>query len=265
MAYSLCEPNEGAFNFPGTSRHLELINMLAMENETDRLKVLIIENDPSQLGVLRIFLDRQGYDVYPCSSGEEGTTLALRIRPDIVLMDVCLPDIDGYTACQKIKRAIDVPVIFFSAKTDEADVVEGFRSGADDFISKPIHLHELASRMETRLRNSSHSPQINLYCDKSLLIDLKHRKVMRKGVPVHLTPLEYKLLACLVRHAGEVVSHKTLLKEVWGHCYMDGVTNLSLYIHYLREKLEDDPENPLYIRSEWGSGYWFSAQNEEEK
>lgn len=226
-------------------------------------KVLIVDDDACQLQLLKMFLGQQGYDIYTSQNGMEGTLLAAKIHPDIILLDVCLPEMDGYATCQKLREFSMAPVILFSARANESDVVEGFKSGADDYIAKPIHLQELALRMESRLRTASHPPQINLYHDKCLYIDLQHRKVLRNGKNIHLTPLEYKLLVCLVRHAGEVVSHKVILKEVWGHCYMDGVTNLSLYIHYLREKLEDDPENPVYIRSEWGSGYWFSVQNEE--
>lgn len=226
-------------------------------------RVLIIDDEPGQLQLMKMFLSQQGYDIYTSPDGQEGTNLAARIHPDIVLMDVCLPGMDGYAACQKLRETSNTPVILFSAKSSEADIVEGFMSGADDYIAKPVHLRELVWRMETRLRTAAQTPQIKLYQDKALTVDLQHRKVIRNGATIHLTPLEYKLLVCLVKHAGEVVSHKVILKEVWGHCYMDGITNLSLYVHYLREKLEEDPENPVYIRSEWGSGYWFSVQNEE--
>lgn len=226
-------------------------------------RVLIIDDEPGQLQLMKMFLSQQGYDIYTSPDGQEGTNLAARIHPDIVLMDVCLPGMDGYAACQKLRETSNAPVILFSAKSSEADIVEGFMSGADDYIAKPVHLRELVWRMETRLRTAAQTPQIKLYQDKALTVDLQRRKVMRNGATIHLTPLEYKLLVCLVKHAGEVVSHKVILKEVWGHCYMDGITNLSLYVHYLREKLEEDPENPVYIRSEWGSGYWFSVQNEE--
>lgn len=210
-----------------------------------------------------MFLVQQGYEIYTSLDGTEAVNLATQIHPDIILLDVCLPDMDGYAACQKMREFTSAPVIFISVKCGEPDVIQGFKSGADDYVSKPIRLHELSQRMESRMRNASQLPSINIYRDKSLFVDLRRKLVMRNGNLVHLTPLEFKLLVCLVHHAGEVVSHKVILKEVWGHCYLDGVTNLSLYIHYLREKLEDDPEHPVYIRSEWGSGYWFSVQNEE--
>ena len=224
---------------------------------------MIVDDDPGQLQLMTMFLSQQGYEIFTAGDGTEATRMVAKVRPDIILLDVCLPGMDGYATCQKLKEVTLAPVIFFSAKTSESDIIEGFKSGGDDYITKPLHLRELVLRMETRLKNASQPPQIKLYQDRSLTVDLQRKKVVRNGNSIHLTPLEYKLLVCLVRHAGEVVSHKVILKEVWGHCYMDGITNLSLYIHYLREKLEDDPENPVYIRSEWGSGYWFSVQNEE--
>lgn len=227
-------------------------------------RVLIVDDDPAQVQMLKMFLVQQGFEIYTSLDGTEAVNLAAQIHPDIILLDICLPDMDGYTACQKVREFTSAPVIFMSVKTSEPDIVQGFKSGADDYVSKPVRLQELLQRIETRLRNSSQLPQINIYRDKSLFVDLQRKRVMRNGSLIHLTPLEFKLLVCLVRHAGEVVSHKVILKEVWGHCYMDGVTNLSLYVHYLREKLEDDPENPVYIRSEWGSGYWFSVQTEEQ-
>lgn len=226
-------------------------------------RVLLVDDDPAQIQMLKMFLVQQGYEIYTSLDGTEAVNLAAQIHPDIILLDVCLPDMDGYAACQKMREFTSAPVIFISVKCGEPDVIQGFKSGADDYVSKPIRLHELSQRMESRMRNASQLPSINIYRDKSLFVDLRRKLVMRNGNLVHLTPLEFKLLVCLVHHAGEVVSHKVILKEVWGHCYLDGVTNLSLYIHYLREKLEDDPEHPVYIRSEWGSGYWFSVQNEE--
>ncbi len=224
---------------------------------------MIVDDDPGQLQLMTMYLSQQGYDIFTAADGDEATRMITKVHPDIILLDVCLPGQDGYATCHKLRELTVAPVILFSAKTSETDIVEGFKSGADDYITKPLHLRELVQRMETRLRNVSQQPQIKLYQDRSLTVDLQRRKVLRNGNTIHLTPLEYKLLVCLVRHAGEVVSHKVILKEVWGHCYMDGITNLSLYIHYLREKLEEDPENPVYIRSEWGSGYWFSVQNED--
>jgi two-component system KDP operon response regulator KdpE len=226
-------------------------------------RVLLVDDDPAQIQMLKMFLVQQGYEIYTSLDGTEAVNLAAQIHPDIILLDVCLPDMDGYVACQKMREFTSAPVIFISVKCGEPDVIQGFKSGADDYVSKPIRLHELSQRMESRMRNASQLPSINIYRDKSLFVDVRRKLVMRNGNLVHLTPLEFKLLVCLVHHAGEVVSHKVILKEVWGHCYLDGVTNLSLYIHYLREKLEDDPEHPVYIRSEWGSGYWFSVQNEE--
>jgi two-component system KDP operon response regulator KdpE len=225
---------------------------------------LLVDDDPAQLQMLKMFLVQQGYEVYTSLDASEALNLTGQIHPNIILLDVCLPDMDGYSACRKLRGLTTAPVIFISVKCGEEDMVQGFKSGADDYIGKPVRLLELSERMETRLRSASALPEINIYRDKSLFVDLQRKLVMRHGTLVHLTPMEYKLLVCLVRHAGEVVSHKVILKEVWGHCYLDGVTNLSLYIHYLREKLEDDPENPVYIRSEWGSGYWFAVPSEEQ-
>lgn len=224
-------------------------------------RVLVIDDDPGQLDLIGMFLRQQGIDTFTSTDGEEGIQIAKRVNPDLVLLDLCLPGLDGHTTCQRLREITDAPILYFSACSDEDEIVKGFKDGAVDFIVKPIRLNELLERMKVRVRDHRLEQPFTVYQDGSLVVDFKLKRVTRNGQPVHLTPVEFKLLACLIRHRGEVVNHKTILQEVWGHCYMDAVTNLSLYVHYLREKLEDDPSNPLYIRNEWGTGYWFSEQN----
>lgn len=224
-------------------------------------RVLIIDDDHSQLDLIGNFLRQQGIDVFTAPDGEEGILTAERVKPDIILLDLCLPGLDGHVVCQRLRELSNAPIIFFSALSAENEIVRGFQSGADDYIVKPVKLNELVERMKARIRGNKKTHPVTSYEDEALQVDLTARTVTRDGKTVNLTPVESKLLACLIQHSGEVVSHKTILQEVWGHCYMDAVTNLSLYIHYLREKVESDPANPQYIRNEWGTGYWFAGQS----
>lgn len=228
-------------------------------------RVLVIDDDVNQLEILCVILKSQGYEVFTAVDAMEGITSVAGNNPDLILLDINLPGMDGLITCKRLRELTDTPIIICSVTGDEEAIVSAFREGANDFLVKPVKRVELVERINARIRDHENHRNHDNYLDKSLLVDLTHRKVIRNGHVVHLTPVEYKLLCCLVSHNGKVVSHKQILQEVWGHCYLDGMTNLSLYIHYLREKLEDDPENPVYILNEWGNGYWFDARKIEQE
>jgi DNA-binding response OmpR family regulator len=171
-----------------------------------------------------------------------------------------MPEMDGWQVCQRLREMSDVPIIILSAMTQEDDVVRGFRLGADDYVQKPFKLAELEGRVRAVLRRirAYDKATLTVYDDGILKIDLDRQQAWRHGQAVHLTPTEFGLLSALVRHQGSVVPHKQLLVDVWGPGYADATTCLSLYIRYIREKLEDNPGEPRYILTKWGVGYWFA-------
>lgn len=225
------------------------------------MKLLIIEDDQVLNRLLTEHLQNVGYDVLSANGGVEGLELMQNNGPDLVLLDIMMPGMDGWQTCQRLREVSDVPVLILTAKGAEEDVIKGFQLGADDYIKKPFNLQELELRVEAVLRRSANrrSDDTSDYDDGVLQIDLDRRLVVRRGDPVHLTPTEFRLLSYLVRHRDRVVPHSELLSEVWGPRYVDDTASLSVYVRYLREKLEDNPATPRYIATEWGVGYRFAV------
>jgi two-component system KDP operon response regulator KdpE len=225
------------------------------------MKLLIIEDDQVLNRVLTEHLHNVGYDVLSASGGVEGLELMQGNGPDLVLLDIMMPGMDGWQTCRRLREVSDVPVLILTAKGAEDDVIKGFQLGADDYIKKPFNLQELELRVEAVLRRSASRRRDDTsdYNDGVLQIDLGRRMVVRRGDPVHLTPTEFRLLSYLVRHRDRVVPHSELLSEVWGPRYVDDTASLSVYIRYLREKLEENPATPRYICTEWGVGYRFAV------
>ena len=221
-------------------------------------KILVIDDDVVLLKILTERLTPQGFEVVTASNGREGLRLAYNNNPDLVIVDIMMPDLDGFAICERLREMSDVPVLVLSAVVSEEKVVRCFQKGADDFIQKPFRMKDLEARILTHLkRSSSNGWEKSIYDDGMLSIDLVRKHVYRKGMIVHLTPTEYRLLASLVQHRGNVVSHNELLTEVWGPPYKSATVLLSVYINYLRKKLENDPKKPDYIHTKWGIGYWF--------
>lgn len=223
-------------------------------------RILIIDDDPTLAEMIGMRLETHGYEVLSARLGKEGLRLAYEKHPDLIILDVMMPDMDGWETCRRLRDMSDVPIVMLTAKVEEEDVVRGFRLGADDYVKKPFSVQELEERVRAILKRSSSNerdPEM-VYDDGILRIDLENQQVFRKGQPIHLTSTEMRLLASLVRRQGITVSHEDLLNEVWGPAYLDATAYLSLYIRYLREKLEEDPGEPIYIRTKWGAGYWFA-------
>jgi len=219
-------------------------------------KLLVIDDDAALNEMLAQGLGARGFEIVTALSGKEGIEAALRHRPDLILLDVMMPEMDGWEVCRRLRAAMDLPIIMLTAKDDRAEVVRGFELGVDDYVTKPFDLRELELRIRAVLKRSQlHRDEV--YDDGVLRIDLRRQRVFLHGEPIHLTPTEFKLLRCLVQHAGAVVSHQKLLTDAWGADYIGATANLALYVRYLREKLEADPGNPRYIRTQWGEGYWF--------
>jgi DNA-binding response OmpR family regulator len=220
--------------------------------------ILIIDDDETLTKMLAKWLHAKGYDIQIAASGREGLEKAQKSPPDLVVLDVMMPEMDGFETCNRLREFSTVPVLMLTAKTTEEDLIRGFQNGADDYVKKPFSFMELELRISAILKRSTmKDEQPVLFDDGTLKIDLDRQHVYRKNELVHLTPTEYKLLSCLVRNQGGVISHEGLLRDVWGEAYTDATACLSLYIRYLREKLEANPSEPKYIRTKWGIGYWF--------
>jgi len=192
-------------------------------------------------------------------TGAEGLKLAYRLHPDVIVLDIMMPDLDGYETCLRLREISEVPVLMLTAMTSEEDLLRGFEAGADDYVKKPFSLKELEVRIAALVKRSANNENGDIaYDDGTLRVDLQRQHVYRDNQRIHVTPTEFRLLSCLIRHRGHVVTHEELLREVWGDGYLDAVPSLSIYIRYLREKLEEDPGEPRYILTKWGVGYWFS-------
>jgi DNA-binding response OmpR family regulator len=224
-------------------------------------KLLLIDDSQDMQKLVGMFLEREGYEVIRASNGKEGLRQLARSQPHLILLDIMMPEVDGWETCRRIREISNVPIIMLTAKAQELDIVRGLEMGADDYVTKPFDLSELKARIQSLLRRiqemspSEGSP--TLLDDGWLRIDLGKRTIQTNGRPVDLTPTEFRLLATLVQKAGHVIPHRQLLRQVWGPEYGDEVHYLKLYIRYLRQKLEKDPSNPEYLLTEWGVGYRF--------
>lgn len=224
-------------------------------NET----LLIIDDDPGLLTLLKMGLEQHGFRVLTAQSGKEGLRMAYEHHPDLILLDILMPGMDGWEVCQRLRYISDIPILILTAVDKTENVVRGLSLGADDYVVKPCTFEELRARIQALLRrarqNLNHEGTV--FDDGNLRIDLVNETVHRRGEPVPLTPTEARLLFYLVSNAGRVISHKELLTQVWGPMYATETGYLSVYIRYLRQKIEDDPSNPRYIRTRWRVGYYF--------
>jgi len=205
-------------------------------------------------------LDLEGYHVIEASNGLEAITRVREDLPALVLLDVMMPEMDGFEALRMIREISNVPVIMLTVKSDEEDKVRGLELGADDYVTKPFGPREMASRIKAVLRRAempTSSDESIIKVDDRFQIDFNHRQVVVDGEAIKLRPTEYRLLYHLVNNAGWTMPHETLLAKVWGHEYRDETHYLRLYITYLRHKIEEDPSNPQYILTERGVGYRF--------
>ncbi len=222
-------------------------------------RILVIDDDPTLNSLIRQSFHAKGYEVITALNGMEGLKLAYRSHPDIILLDIMMPDLDGFETCRRLREISDVPVLMLTAMSSEEDLLRGFESGADDYVRKPFSLRELEVRITAVMKRSANGDTGDIaYDDGTLRVDMQRQHVFRDNQRVHVTPTEFRLLSCLIRHRGHVVSHEDLLREVWGDGYLDAVPSLSIYIRYLREKIEENPSEPRYIMTKWGIGYWFS-------
>jgi len=225
--------------------------------------VLLIEDEPQMRRFLRALLPGSGYRLVEAETGAEGVTLAAQHNPDIILLDLGLPDLDGLAVTRRLREWAHLPVIVLSARGKEGDKIDALDAGADDYLTKPFGAGELLARMRVALRHASRSetqPETSVFGFGDVEIDLAKRRVTRGGVEVHLTPIEYKLFTELVRHAGKVLTHHQLLREVWGPSASHQNHYLRVYMAQLRHKLEVDPARPRLLRTEPGVGYRLKTE-----
>ncbi len=223
-----------------------------------RTKVLIIEDDPQIQRFLVAALESHDFAPECTASGAEGLRLATLRQPDIVIADLGLPDISGLDVIRRLREWYGRPIIVLSARTQESDKVEALDLGADDYLTKPFGIPELLARMRVALRHQASRgagdapARIEI---GGLVVDLAARRVQRDGVDIHLTPIEYRLLATLVQHRGKVLTHRQLLRDVWGAAHVESPHYLRIYMRSLRGKIEPDPGRPRYLVTEVGVGY----------
>ena len=227
------------------------------------MKVLVVDDEPQIRRALRTSLEAHGYEVAAVANGEEGVLGAAEQQPDLVLLDLGLPDMDGTEVIRRIRGFSEVPVIVLSVRESQADKVAALDAGADDYVTKPFSMEELLARTRAALRRSGvDEPTQPTLAFGNLEIDLPRRLVTLAGAPLHLTPTEYGLLEALVTNPGKLLTHQWLLRRVWGQGYGTETTYLRTYIRALRKKLGDDASAPVLIVTEPGVGYrWVGEQS----
>ncbi len=230
--------------------------MLAMTSQD--ATVLLIEDEPEIRRFLRASLPPQGYRLFEAVTGQDGLAQASARNPEIILLDLGLPDVDGLEVTSRLREWTSVPIIVLSARGQEQHKIEALDAGADDYVTKPFSVGELLARMRVALRHAARppgEPGEAVFIAGALRVDLLRRQVFVSEKEAHLTPIEYKLLTTFVQHAGKVLTHRQLLKEVWGPLHVDEAHYLRVYMRQLRNKLEDNPANPRYFVTELGVGY----------
>ncbi len=224
--------------------------------------ILLVEDEPQMRHFLRVALENSGYAYLEAGTGQEGLDLAGRHRPEVILLDLGLPDMDGLVLMARLREWSQTPVIVLSARGQESDKVGALDMGADDYLTKPFSTGELLARIRVALRRSDPGAvEDPLFLLGRWQVDLVRRQVLVAGQEVHLTPLEYRLFTTLIRHAGKVVTHRQLLKEVWGGVAGAQPLYLRVYMTQLRHKLEEDPSRPRYLQTEPGIGYRLKLED----
>ena len=220
-------------------------------------KILVVDDDPTLLRFLQDFLREEKYSVIAAANGNEALRQAYREHPDLVVLDVMMPGMDGWEVTARLRELSDVPIILLTAKSSEADKLRGFGLGVDDYLTKPFSFAELNARIQAVLNRARHKPlsERNILQIGDLEVDLDRREVRRAGQTLTLTPTEFRLLEVLARNAGKAVAETELVREVWGAYRQENTTTVRRYIFLLRKKIEPQPDEPRYILTVRGYGY----------
>ena len=223
-------------------------------------RILIVDDEPNLVDAVRLYLEMEGHVVISAMTGREAIEKIRDLLPDLVILDVMMPEMDGFETLREIRKVSHIPVIMLTARGEEDDKVRGLRLGADDYVAKPFSQRELASRIQAALRRAESPPLVaktSVEVDDDLTIDFSRAEVFLKDQRVQLTPTEYRLLYHLASNPGRVLPYETILAKVWGMEYREEEHYVRLYINYLRQKIEPDPSRPKYVLTERGLGYRF--------
>ena len=223
------------------------------------MKILVVDDEELLVKGIRFNLQNEGYDVISGCNGLEAVELAKAQKPDLIILDVMMPEMDGLTACQQIREFSNVPIILLTAKADDMDKLMGFDYGADDSITKPFNILELKARIRAlhRRAQSGSAPSNNTLTIGTISLDLDGRNAYKNGVMVDLTAKEFDVVEFLMRNANRVYSREALLDTIWAYEYRSDIRTVDVHIRRLREKLEENPAEPSYIMTKWGVGYYF--------
>ena len=229
-------------------------------------KILIVDDDPNLVELIQYNLEGEGYEVCTSRDGQQGIRTFFAERPDLIVLDIAMPKLNGYQVCERIREMAETPIIMLTAKGQESDIIKGLDLGADDYLTKPFRIGELLARVRANLRRTRQQGKQTAvesltYSDNHLSIDIEARRVMVDGKLVKLTPTEYKLLTYLVKNKGRVLEFRQILENVWGFEYIDDTHYIRVYIHHLRLKIEPDPDNPIYFQNVLNTGYRFEPQS----
>ena len=231
----------------------------------DTPKILVVDDDPVIIQLLTSTLAKSGAAVITAANGQEGLQQFYTHRPDLVILDVKMPDMDGWETCRIIRKLSDVPIIMLTARAADDEIIRGLDSGADDYITKPFNAQVVLARVRAALRRPAQTALTKRsahYSDGYLTIDLEKNLVLTKGEPIKLTAQEYKLLAYLLQNPNRMLTTQQILENVWGWEYQDEPGHVRIYVWHLRRKLEEDPKEPKYLLTEYGLGYRFQTQSE---
>jgi two-component system, OmpR family, KDP operon response regulator KdpE len=225
-----------------------------------RLRVLVCDDEPQILRALRVILREQGFEVLPAATAREALDSAALRRPDAAIVDLVLPDCDGVDVCRSLREWSELPILVLSAVGDEAEKVRALNAGADDYVTKPFGPSELIARLNAALRRAAPGQEaVPVLTVGGLTLDLMAHEVRLDGEPIHLTPIEFNLLRVLMLNRRRLMTHRTLLTEVWGTAYASDTQTLRVHVANLRRKIERDPAAPRYITTDAGVGYRFTA------
>ena len=223
------------------------------------MKILVVDDEELLVKGIRFNLQNEGYEVITGSNGLEAVMLSQSERPDLVVLDVMMPEMDGLTACSKIREFSDIPIILLTAKVQDMDKLMGFDHGADDYLTKPFNILELKARIRALLRRSKQkvAPEESCLTIGNIKLDLNARNAYRSGQLADLTAKEFDVIEFLMRNPNRVYSREALLDTIWTYEYRSDIRTVDVHIRRLREKLEDNPAEPQYIMTKWGVGYYF--------
>ena len=224
-------------------------------------KILIVEDEPTLVATLRFNLERDGYQVTAATDGEAGLAAARTGRPDLIILDLMLPSLDGIEVCRILRRELSTPVLMLTAKAEEVDKVVGLEIGADDYVTKPFSMRELLARVRALLRRAEQPPQAegDVLSAGNLKVDLRRRQAFRGDDALPLKPKEFELLVFLLRHTGRAYTREQLLNEIWGYDFLGDSRTVDVHVRWLRQKIEEHPSKPTRLITVRGTGYRFES------